>query len=325
MVSATMLSATITLAVATLSYGLTDVVSRLYTIYFVRLPKMNPPERRVRIALIGAAKIASQGLLLPANRVDSVDIVAIGARSPGRARKLAERWGVPKHGSYEQILADADIDAVYIALINGAHFRWAAAALDAGKHVLCEKPLTSNAAEARQLDALARARSLLLLEGYHNLHHPLAARLRQLVQSDELGRLTHLEVTSGLPAGGAILAALGVQSRLGYASSDKMDASLGGGKFLSQASTSHDLPRATVSYRELPRSLLSSRGRPCAPSSGSSRRAATQSRWLDTCSATPRRTPRLTPRPARLLLTRLLRTERRARPRSRLRPRFPPP
>ena len=206
----------LTLLGIALSYALSGCLQRLYSIYCVAIPSKVPPQHRVRVALIGAAKIASQGLLYPARRVETVEVVAVAAREPERARKLAERWNIVKYGSYEAILADPEVDAVYIALINGVHYRWASAALKAGKHVLCEKPLTSNAAEARELARLANDHSLVLMEGYHNLNHPIARRMRQLVTNGELGKLTHLEVTSGLPSAGAVLAALG------------------GGRFLSQ-------------------------------------------------------------------------------------------
>ena len=224
----------IALLVVALSYALSGCLQRLYSIYCVAIPSKVPPQHRVRVALIGAAKIASQGLLYPAQRVETVEVVAVAAREPERARKLAERWGIVKYGSYEAILADPEVDAVYIALINGVHFHWAAAALKAGKHVLCEKPLTSNAAEARELARLANEHSLILMEGYHNLHHPIAHRMRQLVTNGELGKLTHLEVTSGLPSAGAVLAALGLQRPAGAPPPDKMNPALGGGRFLSQ-------------------------------------------------------------------------------------------
>lgn len=224
----------ITLLGIALSYALSGCLQRLYSIYCVAIPSKVPPQHRVRVALIGAAKIASQGLLYPAQRVETVEVVAVAAREPERARKLAERWNIVKYGSYEAILADPEVDAVYIALINGVHYRWASAALKAGKHVLCEKPLTSNAAEARELARLANEHSLVLMEGYHNLHHPIARRMRQLVTNGELGKLTHLEVTSGLPSAGAVLAALGLQRPAGAPPPDKMNPALGGGRFLSQ-------------------------------------------------------------------------------------------
>ena len=241
------------LALAIILAGVSGFLFRVRTIYLVQVAappsSTHPPSLpRIRIAILGAAGIASNGILYPARRVPAVEVVAIGARSPERARKFASRWNIAKYGRYQDILADKEVDAVYIALINGAHYAWAAAALRAGKHVLCEKPLTSNAADARILERLSRQHSLVLMEAYHQLHHPLALRLRELVDSGSLGAIEHLEVTAGLPSPNAMISALAARLRaawmfpsIGLAGGgmtrsrpDKMNVSLGGGKFLGQ-------------------------------------------------------------------------------------------
>ena len=94
---------------------------------------------------------APWGRLYPARAAADVAVVAVGARDPARAAALAARWAIPRHGDYAAVLADPEVEAVYIALVNGQHFAWAAAALRAGKHVLLEKPLTHTADEARAL------------------------------------------------------------------------------------------------------------------------------------------------------------------------------
>ena len=235
--------------IAVLLAVMAPVLARIGTIFCTRLPK-SANRQRLRVALLGAAKIAPNGLLYPGRRTETVEVVAIGARSAERARALAKQWGVPNHGTYADVLADATVDAVYIALITGAHHEWAAAALRAGKHVLCEKPLTSNADEARALDELARSRSLVLWEGFHMLHHPLAARLHQLVHGGELGKLTHLEITSGLPSPDDVLSALGVGPR-GGSRPAKMEPSLGGGKFMGQGCYTVSLARFLVGSEPL--------------------------------------------------------------------------
>ena len=218
-----------------LAYAVSGIFGRLQVIFNQTLPKRPASTSpRLRIACIGAASIAPNGLLYPARRVEGVDVVAIAARDADRAQELAQRWDVPKHGTYADILADEGVDAVYIALITGRHYTLAAAALRAGKHVLCEKPLTSNAEEARVLQELARERSLVLMEGYHPLHHPLAARMHELVHGGELGEIVHLEVTSGLPGPDTFLAALGAKRSAAHRP-PKMDPKLGGGKFMCAA------------------------------------------------------------------------------------------
>jgi predicted dehydrogenase len=230
-------TALVTLGLAVLFAFTGGTLARLHSIFLVPLAK---EPTTIRVAVIGAASITPNGILYPARRVPSVSVVSIAARSAARAEALARRWGVPKHGTYEDILSDRDVDAVYIGVITGAHHKWAAAALRAGKHVLCEKPLTSNAEEARELARLARQRSLVLMEAYHNLHHPLTARMYQLANGGELGRLRHLEITAGLPSPGAVLGAVGLRPRR---RPDKMNPSLGGGKFLSQGCYAVSLAR----------------------------------------------------------------------------------
>src|SRR3954452_5477603 len=98
----------------------------------------------VRIGVLGAARITPLALLEPARERSDVTIAAIAARDPARAQKSAARYGIPKvHATYEDLLADPEIDAVYIPLPNGLHGRRPIAALAGGKHVLCEKPFTA--------------------------------------------------------------------------------------------------------------------------------------------------------------------------------------
>ena len=232
---------------AALVWALSGIFTRLYRIYVSPKPQIMAGGEAtpvLRIALIGAASIAPHALLYPSRSIPEIAVVAVGARSADRARSFAKRWHIKLHGTYEQILSSEDVDAVYIALINGLHYEWAAAALRAGKHVLCEKPLTSNAREARELEQLARQRSLVLMEAYHNLHHPLATRMRELVRSGELGQLTSLSISSGLPGPDGFAPLL--RDKLGLPPAQappagktsqrkaKMDVELGGGKFLGQ-------------------------------------------------------------------------------------------
>src|SRR3569833_2005061 len=106
----------------------------------------------LRIGILGAARIAPAALVKPASSSSEVDVVAIAARSLERAQTFAARHGIPRtHSSYEALLADPDIDAVYSPLPNGLHGRWTRAALEAGKHVLCEKPFFVFAVVVREI------------------------------------------------------------------------------------------------------------------------------------------------------------------------------
>ena len=104
------------------------------------------------------------------------------------------------HESYVGLVADPDVDLVYNALVNSLHAEWNIAALRAGKHVLSEKPLTSNADEARAVRAAARASSGCVAEGFHYLHHPVHLRLRELVTSGALGDIRRVDLVLATPA-----------------------------------------------------------------------------------------------------------------------------
>ncbi|WP_413467067.1 Gfo/Idh/MocA family protein [Mycolicibacterium sp. 120270] len=155
---------------------------------------------RLRIGVLGAARIAPLALVIPARGNDEVEVAAVAARDMSRAEVFATKHGIPRvHGSYEALIADPELDAVYIPLPNGLHGRWIRAALAGGKHVLCEKPFTANATEARDVAALAENSDLVVMEAFHYRYHPLALRIEQIIGSGELGELTRVEAAFCLP------------------------------------------------------------------------------------------------------------------------------
>jgi predicted dehydrogenase len=154
----------------------------------------------LRMGVLGAARITKQALVRPAARVDEVEVTAIAARDRGRAQAYAAKHGIPRvHDGYAALLADPDIDAVYNPLPNGLHGRWTIAALEAGKHVLCEKPFTADAVEAEQVAAVARASGLVCMEAFHYRYHPLFQRLVELVRAGEIGDLQRVETWMCFP------------------------------------------------------------------------------------------------------------------------------
>lgn len=154
----------------------------------------------LRIGILGAARIADEGIVGPARTLGH-ELVAVAARDRSRAEAFAaERGIVTVHDTYADVIADPDVDLVYNALINSLHARWNIAGLEAGKHVLSEKPLTSNAEEARAVRAAARVSSGRIVEGFHYLHHPVHLRLRELVTSGELGEIRRVDLTLSIPA-----------------------------------------------------------------------------------------------------------------------------
>ncbi|MEV0247223.1 Gfo/Idh/MocA family oxidoreductase [Nocardia sp. NPDC050712] len=154
----------------------------------------------VRIGILGAAAIAPSALVAPARDNPDVVVAAVAARDPGRARAFAAEHGIETvHDSYAALLADPAIDAIYNPLPNGLHGHWTRAAIDAGKHVLCEKPFTANAAEAREIADLAQRSDRVVMEAFHYRYHPLTRRIEQLVAAGELGKLQHVEVAFCFP------------------------------------------------------------------------------------------------------------------------------
>jgi len=155
--------------------------------------------RPLRIGILGAARIAPMALVRPARQVPGVEVAAVAARDPERARRFAKRHGVPRvHESYEALVADESLDAVYNPLPNSHHAEWSIRALEAGRHVLCEKPLASNAAEAQRMAEAAERTGRHLVEAFHWRYHPLAARMREVVRN-EIGEVRRLQTTLCFP------------------------------------------------------------------------------------------------------------------------------
>lgn len=142
---------------------------------------------RLRWGLLATGAISHEvvpGLLRSSRNV----LAAVASRSSARAHEFAGRYGIDKaYGSYEELLADPDIDCVYSCLPNSLHAEWTRRSLEAGKHVLSEKPLTPKADQAEQLFAEAECRGLHLAEAFMYRHHPKTKALRELVRSGRLG------------------------------------------------------------------------------------------------------------------------------------------
>ena len=158
------------------------------------------PEAVLNIGTLGAARITPSALVRPARKVDGVVIAAVAARDPERAAAFAAKQGIPRvHSTYEDLLADSDLAAVYVPLPNGLHAEWTLKALEVGKHVLCEKPFTANAAEARRVAEASAGSGLVVMEAFHYRYHPLAERMKQIVDSGVLGEIRHIESTMCIP------------------------------------------------------------------------------------------------------------------------------
>ena len=126
------------------------------------------------------------------------EIVAIASRNLERAREVARQLHIERaYGSYEALLDDADVDAVYIPLPNSLHAEWTIRAANAGKHVLCEKPLARTAADAERMAAACRAAGVLLMEAFMWRHHPQHARVRELLNDGAIGEPSFVRASFG--------------------------------------------------------------------------------------------------------------------------------
>ncbi len=145
-------------------------------------------QERVRYGILGAANIAIKRFIPGALSAHNSVVHAIASRDLSRAREVAARFAIPvAYGSYRELLDDPDIDAVYIPLPNTLHAEWTIAAAEAGKAILCEKPLGVGSEEAQRMIDAARANGVLLMEAFMYRFHPQHARVREILDADEIG------------------------------------------------------------------------------------------------------------------------------------------
>lgn len=154
----------------------------------------------LRIGVLGAARITRTALLGPASRVPGVEVVAVAARDPQRARAFAARHRIPRViAGYRALLDDPDVDAVYLPLPATLHAPWTIAAVEAGKHVLVEKPFTGNATTAQSVAEIAARAPTVVMEAYHSHYHPFLERAKEVLTSGEVGEIRSARAMFGVP------------------------------------------------------------------------------------------------------------------------------
>jgi len=199
---------------------------------------MNPsPDGPVRIGVLGAAKIArlfAEGVR-PSRKVV---IAAVASRDVDRAAAFARDANIARvHASYEALLADPEIDAVYVPLPNNLHAAWSIRAAEAGKHVLCEKPLAASAAEARAVFEAARRNSVFVVEAYPYRAQPQTVKLGTLLAAKAIGRLQLIQASFGFP--------------LSDAANIRMSPALAGGALMDAGSYPVSLVRTVAGERPI--------------------------------------------------------------------------
>src|ERR1700710_1256944 len=143
----------------------------------------------MRIGLLSTADI-NGAILAGAAASDQVEVVAVASRDAAKAEAYAREHGIATaHGSYDDLLADPQVDAVYVSVPNSLHVDWSIRALEAGKHVLCEKPLSRRPAEVERVFDAAERNGVLCMEALMWRHHPQTLRLAELVADGAIGEL----------------------------------------------------------------------------------------------------------------------------------------
>jgi len=150
--------------------------------------------QRVRWGVLSTAKIGRTKVIPAIQRAAHCEVVAIASRDRAIGTRVAAELGIPAvHGSYEELLADPRVDAVYVPLPNHLHATWAIAAADAGKHVLCEKPLALSSADAERIVEAADRAGVQLMEAFMYRLHPSWVAVRELVAAGRIGRLAAVQ------------------------------------------------------------------------------------------------------------------------------------
>ena len=144
----------------------------------------------VRWGVMGTAKIATNHLIPAMQEAMLTKLMGIASRTLEKAEDVAKEFDIPKaYGSYEEMLEDPEIEAVYIPLPNGFHAEWCIKSMRAGKHVLCEKPITLNAEEARQIEAVRDETGMYCLEAFGSRFNPVQQKAVEITRSGEMGEL----------------------------------------------------------------------------------------------------------------------------------------
>lgn len=191
--------------------------------------------KTLRIGILGAANIA-RNFTAALRGSDKVDVCAVASRDAAKAAAFAAEVGIVRSfGSYEAMLADPSIEAVYNPLPNNLHAEWTIKAADAGKHVLCEKPFAANAAEARAMFGAAQRNGVIVVEAYPYRAQPQTIRLAQLLRDGAIGKVQFVQASFGFP--------------LAAGSNIRWDAALAGGALMDAGSYPVSLARMIAGER----------------------------------------------------------------------------
>lgn len=155
---------------------------------------------QLRFGILSTSSIAPR-FIAAVREANADQILALSSRTEEKAKEKAALWEIPRfYGSHDALLEDPDVDIVYISTVNALHYRWAKAALAHGKHVICEKPMTTSEAQTRELFALAKETGRFLMEAEKMLFLPAILEVKRRIASGELGQLYMAELSHSFPA-----------------------------------------------------------------------------------------------------------------------------
>ena len=156
--------------------------------------------KQLRYGILSTSSIAPR-FIAAVREVNAGEIVALSSRTLEKAKEKAAQWDIPTaYGSHEELLSDPNVDIVYISTVNSLHYQWAKAALESGKHVVCEKPCTIHEVDSRELFRLAREKGLFLMEAEKMLFLPAILELKESIESGKLGQIHMAELASSFKA-----------------------------------------------------------------------------------------------------------------------------
>ena len=156
--------------------------------------------KQLRYGILSTSSIAPR-FIAAVRAAEAGEIVALSSRTLDKAREKADQWQIPTaYGSHEELLTDPQVDIVYISTVNSLHYRWAKAALESGKHVVCEKPCTTQESQSRDLFRMAREKGLFLMEAEKMLFLPAILELKRSIEAGELGEIHMAEMAQSFKA-----------------------------------------------------------------------------------------------------------------------------
>lgn len=155
--------------------------------------------QKIRLGILGTADIAYRRFLPALKKCDCFEYVGVASRDINKTQKFIDSFGGVGYSSYDELLADSNIDAVYIPLPPALHFEWGKKVLNAGKHLLMEKPFTVNVKETEQLLKLAKEKKLTVHENYMFLYHSQLAKIKELIADGSLGEIRLYRMSFGFP------------------------------------------------------------------------------------------------------------------------------